>query len=110
MIRRVIIESPYRALTAALSRRNITYAVSAMQDSIRRGEAPFLSHLLYTRALDDDRAVERTLGISLGYAWWDAAEAICFYCDLGWSDGMVDAKLQAESRHLVIEERYLRGE
>ena len=57
MIRRVMIESPYRALTAALSRRNITYAVSAMQDSIRRGEAPFLSHLLYTRALDDDPAL-----------------------------------------------------
>jgi hypothetical protein len=108
MTRRVIVESPYHALTARLARRNITYAVSAMQDSIRRGEAPFLPHLLYTRALDDDRPAERTLGISLGYAWWDAAEAICFYCDLGWSDGMVDAKLQAEFRHFVIEERYLR--
>lgn len=107
MTRRVIVESPYRALSARLLRRNITYAVSAMQDSIRRGEAPFLSHLLYTRALDDDRPVERTQGIALGYTWWPAAEAICFYCDLGWSDGMVDAKLIAQSMHLAVEERYL---
>jgi hypothetical protein len=105
--RRVIIESPFRGLTRRLAQKNVNYAVAAMKDSINRGEAPFLSHMLYPAALDDAIAVERILGIELGYAWWTAAEAICCYCDLGWSLGMVEATLRAKALHIPIEERYL---
>lgn len=105
--RRVIVESPYRALNSRTARRNIAYAISAMKDAINRGEAPFLSHLLYPDALDDTVPYERELGITLGYAWWASAEAVCFYCDLGWSMGMVNAKILAQSRHIPIEERYI---
>lgn len=105
--RRVIVESPYRAPNSRTARRNTAYAISAMKDSINRGEAPLLSHLLYPDALDDTIPDERELGITLGYAWWEAAAAVCFYCDLGWSMGMVNAKLLAQSRRIPIEERYI---
>ena len=105
--RRVIIESPYRGLTPRAVQRNIQYAIAAMKDSINRGEAPFLSHLLYTNALDDRIQSERELGIVLGYTWWSKGVPICFYCDLGWTEGMVNAKLVAQRMHIRIEERYV---
>jgi len=105
--RRVIIESPFRAPSKRLARTNVNYAIAAMRDSIKRSEAPFLSHMLYPGALDDNITIERLLGIDLGYAWWPAAEAICFYCDLGWSSGMLDAKMRAKTQGMNTEERYL---
>ena len=107
MTRPVIIESPYRASTRTLARRNMAYMIAALRDSIKRGEAPFLSHMMYTSALDDDDPTERRLGIELGYTWWPFVEAICFYCDLGWSEGMVNAKLRANYYNIVVEERYI---
>ena len=105
--RRVIIESPYRASTPQMAKRNVAYMIKVVQDSINRGEAPFLSHLMYTGALDDSIPLDRQLGIDLGYAWWSSAEAIVFYTDYGWTIGMVDAKLRAEQHRMVIEERYI---
>ena len=105
--RRVIVESPYRGLTPRMQRRNLNYAIAAMKDTINRGEAPFLSHLLYPQALDDRIQCERELGITLGYTWWSKGTLVCFYCDLGWSQGMVDAKLVAQRMHVRIEERYI---
>ena len=105
--RRVIIESPFRAPSRRLAQRNVDYAIAAIRDSINRGEAPFLSHLLYPGALNDNIPLERFLGIELGYAWWPAAEAICCYCDLGWSLGMVNARLRAVPLNIPVEERYL---
>jgi hypothetical protein len=103
--RRVIIESPFRGATLRLARRNVNYAIEAIRDSINRGEAPFLSHMVYPGALDDSIPIERELGIQLGYAWWPVVEAICFYTDHGWSHGMLDAKMLARQRGLNIEER-----
>jgi hypothetical protein len=89
-MRKVIIESPY----AGDVDRNTTYARRAMADSLRRGEAPIASHLLYTQGgiLDDSNPDERKLGIAAGLAWRDRADAIIFYADLGWSKGMQDAR------------------
>jgi len=81
--------------------------IAAMRDSINRAEAPFLSHMMYTGALDDDNPIDRQLGIDLGFAWWPFVEAICFYCDLGWSEGMINAKLRANRHGLAVEERYI---
>ena len=56
-MQRVIIESPY----AGDVERNVRYARAAMADCLKRGEAPFASHLLYTQegVLDDDIPGER---------------------------------------------------
>jgi hypothetical protein len=92
-MRLVILESPY----AGDVDRNVAYARAALADSLRRGEAPIASHLLYTQpgVLDDDVPDERRLGIDAGLAWGRVADAAVFYVDLGMSRGM----LQAWDRH-----------
>ena len=85
---RVIIESPFAADTAAGVRLNERYARAAMLDSLRRGEAPFASHLLYTQVLDDRDERERRLGMRAGWEWMHAAEMVVVYNDRGVSPGM----------------------
>lgn len=80
----VILESPL----AGDVERNQRYARACMLDCLRRGEAPMVSHLLYTQALDDDVPAERRLGIEAGLSWGRVAEATVAYTDLGISAGM----------------------
>lgn len=104
----VIIESPY----AGNVELNIRYARACVADSIRRGERPFASHLFYTQEgiLDDSKPEDRQLGISLGYAFWDYAELIVFYMDLGMSPGMEKAyKRAARGGRYSITRRKLEG-
>jgi len=90
-MRRVVIESPY----AGDIERNVAYARKCMRHAIDRGESPIASHIIYTQPgiLRDDDPNERALGISCGFAWWTAADLICFYEDFGWSSGM-DAAME----------------
>lgn len=77
--------------------RNVYYARAAMLDCLRRDEAPFLSHLLYTQVLDDDVPEERALGIeasaevSRQLLETGASGDHVFYTELGFSDGMLRA-------------------
>ena len=82
----VTLESPY----AGDIQRNLTYGRRAMADCLRRGEAPFASHLLYTQpgVLDDDDPEERMLGISAGLSWGPWAKYIVVYTDYGVTAGM----------------------
>lgn len=82
----VIIESPFAGDVI----RNTEYAQKCMRDCLKRGEAPYASHLLYTQpnCLDDKDPVERKLGIDAGFAWRGCADLTVFYEDLGWSGGM----------------------
>lgn len=84
--RRVILESPY----AGNVELNERYARACLRDSLRRGEAPIASHLLYTQpgVLDDQDPNERLLGIEAGLAWGKVADATVVYVDLGVSRGM----------------------
>lgn len=91
---RIVIESPYatrpdgtRAPPDEVA-RNILYARRAMKDSIMRGEAPFLSHLLYPQALDDDNPIHRQLGLEAGFAWAKMAQGHVVYRDWGITPGM----------------------
>src|SRR5690606_9677942 len=86
-MRRVVIESPY----AGDVERNVRYARACLLDSLRRGEAPIASHLLYPQVLDDADEEERALGIGVGLIWAKQADAAIFYCDLGFSPGMHQA-------------------
>lgn len=88
-MRKVIIESPY----AGAIDSNVAYARKCMLDALKRGEAPMVSHLLYTQVLADLIPGERELGIAAGLAWRDVAHPI-FYVDLGWSKGMNEALLK----------------
>lgn len=104
-MKRIIIESPY----AGDILENIKYARDCMKDSLMRGEAPLLSHLLYTQVLDDTIQKERELGINAGLAWLTAAKKHIFYIDYGYSKGMLAAKEMSEGIGMDIEERTIYG-
>lgn len=92
----VSIESPYASNIAT----NEAYARACMADSLKRGEAPIASHLLYTQSgiLDDLIPEERLLGIHAGFAWNQHAQLTAVYTDLGISNGMtygIEAALDA---------------
>lgn len=99
----VVLESPLMGRPAAwwprplrrvvgwwLMRRNLAYAARCMLDSIQRDEAPFASHLLYTRrgVLRDRVMRERAIGLYCGFAWGARAALRAVYCDYGISEGM----------------------
>ena len=99
-MRLVIVESPYAGNVPV----NSQYARAAMRDCLYRGEAPFVSHLLYTQVLNDDEPAERLRGITAGLAWGRLADATVVYVDLGVSRGMNlgIAAAQAEGRPVEI--------
>lgn len=103
----VIIESPY----AGDVDRNLAYARAAMADSLRRGEAPFASHLLYTQPgiLDDTIPDERQRGIDAGLAWGLVADLTAVYVDLGITSGMTLGIERARRDGRPVEERSLPG-
>ena len=80
----VILESPYKGDVA----RNETYAKRCMRDSLDRGEAPFVSHMLYTRVLDDTNPDERLMGMKAGFSWIAPSTKTVVYTDYGISEGM----------------------
>lgn len=103
-MRLVIIESPLAGDVEA----NQAYARDAMADCLKRGEAPFASHLLYTQVLDDNLTDDRKLGIEAGLAWGSKADATVVYTDLGISNGMQWGIERAKQEGRAIEWRTLR--
>lgn len=101
----VIIESPYAGDVDA----NIEYARRCVRDSLRRGEAPIASHLLYTQPsiLVDEIPEERKLGMDAGLAWLAAAHMTAVYHDRGISSGMQYGIDKAKEAGLIIEYRYI---
>ncbi len=104
-MRLVIIESPYSGDIVT----NVKYARACMKDALRRGEAPYASHLLYTQegALNDLDLAERALGIEAGLAWGARADATVVYTDLGISLGMQLGIEHADSVGRTVEYRTL---
>lgn len=88
---RVVIESPLGAPTRDEIEANKDYARACVRDCLRRGEAPYASHLFFDQKgiLDDTVPDERALGIQAGFAWGDAAEKTVVYTDRGISKGML---------------------
>lgn len=83
-MRFVIIESPFAGNVAL----NTEYARLAMADCLKRGEAAFASHLLYTQVLDDRESDHRARGIAAGLELAKRADLTVVYDDLGISTGM----------------------
>lgn len=104
-MRLVQVESPYAGDVDA----NVTYARSCLADSLRRGEAPFASHLLYTQpgVLRDEDAAERALGIEAGLAFQRVVDAVVVYADRGISRGMEMGIARAVVAGLPVEYRRL---
>lgn len=103
MIPVVVIESPYAGDVKA----NRAYAIEAMRDSLMRGEAPIVSHLFYTEALDDTIPTERSIGMKAGFALATNAQKTVVYTDRGISAGMKIGIEEAEMMDRPIEYRSL---
>lgn len=100
-MKRVIIESPYAGDTVA----NVAYLKRAILDALGRGEAPFASHLFYTQVLDDNDAQQRKQGMRAGFAWFQSADLVAVYTDLGISGGMRAGIQHAGEMKIAVEHR-----
>ena len=101
----VLIESPF----AGDVDTNIKFAKACMRDSLGRGEAPFVMHLLYTQEgiLDDDIPEERSWGIKAGLTWGKHAGKTVVYTNLGITPGMEIGIQRAKEEGREIEYREL---
>ena len=109
-VKRVIIESPYAGGDELEILRNEIYAEFCMKDClVNHNEAPYASHLLYTRSnvLNDKIREERELGIRAGFCWREVAELTVFYQDLGMSVGMKYGLADCEDREMEFVIRLL---
>lgn len=116
-MRKVILETPY----AGDIELNTFYAQCCMMDCIKKGEAPFASHLIYPQVLEENTPAERGLGIGMGFMWGREADLCAIYtdlCDKGnlaglktyiLSDGMQRAKELYEDLNIKVEIRSLDG-
>lgn len=82
-----------------------------MQDSLRRGEAPLATHLLYAHSgvSDDTNPVDRKHCIDAGLAWGKFAEATVVYTDRGISEGMKYGIENAKKCRRPVEYRAILG-
>ena len=105
----MILESPYagRGTSSTDIAENVNYARMCMKDSLRRGEAPIASHLLYAYSgvSDDNDPEDRMLCINAGLAWGRVAEATVVYVDRGISEGMKYGIARAKQEGRPVEYR-----
>lgn len=106
-LRKVVIESPWRASQAYSVTQHKTYLLHAMADCVAKGEIPFASHLYLAEILDDDNPRERAIGIEAGWEWAKHADAIVVYTDFGISPGMAQSIDHYKTLEKVIERRTL---
>lgn len=108
-MRLVVIESPYAGKTDEETKSNVDYAKRCVHDCLKRGEAPYASHLFFTQLgiLNDKIKDERMLGINAGFAWAERADLIAVYIDKGISGGMKKGIERAIEKGQRIEYRKL---
>jgi len=107
-MKRVIVESPYQATSQDMFTTHLNYARACMHDSLMRGEAPFLSHLLYTQVLNDDDPPQREIGLEAGFLWGFCAELVAVYIDFDISAGMQQGIQRYQQHGIPVEMRSLR--
>jgi|SRR3990172_9678998 len=111
MMERIIIESPFWNEDSNIRELNLRYARLCLFDSLKRGEAPFASHLLYPQVLLDEKdPIIRQWGIEAGFKWMLAVNKIAVYTDRGISSGMQQGINFAKKYAINIEYRSLEGE
>lgn len=101
MRKKTILESPYFGDIE----KNVEYARKCLKDSLDRDECPFASHLLYTQVLDDRDKKQRWQGMSQAFEWYQHADQMVLYIDLGISKGMLLGVKQATKHKIPIYKR-----
>ena len=85
---RVIIESPYKWENYEGLQENLEYCRQCILDCLKRWEAPFASHILYTQVLDDRNPEDRYTWIEAWLEWGKSADYTVVYEDRGISQWM----------------------
>lgn len=98
-MRCVVVETPFDNSDPREVAANKVYLRTVMADCIKRGEAPYASHGLYTQpgVLRDGIPEERRKGMEAGFAWIEKADYTVVYTDRGISRGMEEGIELAES-------------
>jgi hypothetical protein len=106
-MKRVVLESPYRATEKVSLVTHVAYARLCVKHSLSQGEAPLASHLLYTQEgiLVDALLEERLKGMWAGWTWFSSAEQLVVYTDFGISAGMKQGIYCASELRLPIVHR-----
>lgn len=107
MTRLVVVESPWKATDAYTVEQHERYLEFALQDCFKRGEAPFASHGLYTRVLNDDCLPERLQGVEAGLLWGKHCDFVAVYTDMGISGMMHEALKHWDKLGKRIERRII---
>ena len=114
----VSIESPFkpsddevakyegRYTRAELLRQNLVYARLALLNSLKRGEAPFASHLIYTQVWAESDEL-RKQGIAAGIEYHHRTDLVALCVDLGTSGGMKLAREHAQLINVPHETRMI---
>lgn len=104
---RTVVDCQKAGLAPCSFKRNIRYAQLCLLDCLRRGEAPFASHLLYPQVFDDKNDLEREFGIAAGLEWGAFADVCAVYVDFGVSPGMSRGAARASRVGITVEYRNL---
>lgn len=99
---KVFIVSPYKNENPVEFQKNVDYAKQILRDSLSRGEAPFLPHMLYT-----EKEFGRSWSINAGHTWLESADKFVIYSDRGISNGMKKGLSLAKQKNIPIEYRML---
>jgi len=98
----VIIETPFRGDNEEERENHKRFARACMADSLGRGEAPILFHMLYPESvggvLEDSSADQRQRGMDAAFQWYSRAELLAVYEDRGISKGMRKGIAQASNQ------------
>lgn len=103
----VVVETPYASENVALLQRHIVYAKLCLSDSLKRGEAPLVSSLLYPQVLDDRVKLDHDLAMLCSLSWIRGCDMVVVYIDYGITPGMQVAINTAKIKTVKIEYRSL---
>lgn len=103
----VIIESPYASEDPSKLAQHIMYAKLCLKDSLSRGEAPMVSHLLYNLVINDRQVSEHDAALLSHLSWLAHADLVAVYSDYGVSPGMQASINQANIKAKKVEYRLL---
>ncbi|UMO77363.1 DUF4406-domain protein [Stenotrophomonas maltophilia phage vB_SmaM_Ps15] len=100
-----ILVSPFMSEDPATATKAYRYAMRAVQDSLRRGEAPMATHAFFYDSLSYKNPVERDMGLQCQISWLKKAEMLIVYTDGGITPAMQTIINSGEIKNKRIEYR-----
>lgn len=106
-----IVESPLRGHPDGYE-AGLAYARCCLRHAISLGDTPWMSHLLYTQALNDTIPQDRSKGLELHMniiklALFMPVARMAIYADYGISEGMQEAIDYAHHLQITVTERFI---